>query len=815
VNPHALLPSVTVPPPADGRMQRIGRFELKQVLGRGAQATVWLAHDPRLDRDVALKRLDPAADSVALRQWLHEARAVSRLNHPNIVPLFEADQHDGVTYLVFELVSGKTLDELMRPRVPMPARDAVRLMLGVVDALAAAHGQGIVHRDLKPSNVLVGGDGRARVMDFGIAARIDAGADGLIVGTPGYMSPEAARGEAQATTMDVFADGAVLGELLCGRRLLQEPDPQRWLRRVQCEPLELPLQPHLDDSLRAIVHRAVARDPAHRFDSAQVLRDTLANWLQPAPQAGAPGDAAGHGTLEFLLRRMRHRSDFPALSESVMRIQRVASSDSESLASLCAEILKDVALTNKLLRVVNTAHFGPSSGAGISTISRAVSLVGFAGIRNMAMSLVWLEHMQDRSHAVRLQHEFLRALMAGTLASELAASTSESEHAFVASMFQGLGRLLAEFYLPEEALQIREQLNVDGTVATASRREAVAAQVLGLSYEALGVGVARTWGLPEALLHCMRAAPAEPPSRPAAGGERQHWLGCAANAMTDALLEGEDEGAERRLRNAAKKHARVLGLALNDMQGAVARARERMGVVAHALSLHVAPASPTHRLLLGTQESTQRLDPSPTPHAVQATIRAERPPIAGHDSVALAAPQASAAEQLAAGMHDITDAMVADDFKLDEVLRMVLETMYRGLRFQRVVFCLRDARADALTGRFGLGTHSAAVAQVFRVPLRAAQSARADLFAAVCRKGADTLIPDARAIAIATRLPAWYRQHVNAPAFMLLPMMLKDAPLALIYADMAESCRMDIDEKVLALLRTLRNQALMAFKQAA
>ena len=119
--------------------RRLGRFELLRELGRGAQAQVWLAHDPRLDREVALKLLDPNADADAVSQWLHEARAVSRLTHPNIVPVFEADEHEGQSYLVFEFVDGPTLSAARRSQPLMPAREAVQLLLGVLDALAAAH----------------------------------------------------------------------------------------------------------------------------------------------------------------------------------------------------------------------------------------------------------------------------------------------------------------------------------------------------------------------------------------------------------------------------------------------------------------------------------------------------------------------------------------------------------------------------------------------------------------------------------------------------------------------------------------------------
>ena len=164
------------------------------------------------------------------------------------------------------------------------------------------------------------------------------------------------------------------------------------------------------------------------------------------------------------MRRMRHKSDFPALSESVLRIQSMASSDTESVGSVTNQILKDVALTNKLLRVVNSAHYGHSGS--INTVSRAVSLVGFNGIRNMALSLMLLEHMQDKSHAVQLKEEFIRSLLAGTVGAELCVGSYDAEEAFIGAMFQNMGRLLTQFYFPQEAQEVRKLLRFDQTATT-------------------------------------------------------------------------------------------------------------------------------------------------------------------------------------------------------------------------------------------------------------------------------------------------------------------------------------------------------------
>ena len=793
-----------------------GRFELTRVLGEGAQATVWLGFDARLEREVAVKLMhaDAAADPVAVSQWLQEARSVSRLTHPNIVPVFEADVHEMQPYLVFEYVPGPTLAQHLKARGALPAHEAVALMLGVLDALHAAHSAGVVHRDLKPSNILVDSAGRARVMDFGIAARLhDPGKLDQIVGTPGYMSPEATQGGLPTATMDVFSAGLVLVELLSGSRLLQERDPYRAMHRVASEDLLLPegLSSETDDALRTLLLRAIEREPARRWPNAAALRDALQAWLAPVPAAGDASAAAGwnqggsNGTLDFLLRRMRHKSDFPALSDSVARIQRVANGENESLASLSGEILKDVALTNKLLRLVNSAQFS-SAGGTISTVSRAVALVGFAGIRNMAMSLVLLEHMHDKAQANQLKEEFLRSLMAGMLASELGAKARDSEEAFIGAMFQNLGRLLTEYYFPEEARQVRGIVAGSGPAGAGVGEEAASVSVLGLSFEALGLGIAKVWGLPATLRGCMRKPRGEPPVRePTEAAERLRWLTFAANQIADTLLRCEPEQSRARVAEVAQRYARTLGVDVVRIEAAAEMAQQRLAQMAQAMNLQVSPQSPARRLFAAPASQTEaatlvHAHDSLVPHSLQATV-----------TLAHQAPRSAlenASEVLTAGIQDITNSMV-EDFKLNDVLRMVLETMYRALGFRRIVFCLRDAKTDTLTGRFGLGEGAEAVAASFKVPLKAG----ADLFTVVCVKGADTLITDATVAHIEARLPAWYRKSANAPAFLLLPMHLRGAPFALIYADKAVAGGIELGQKELSLLRTLRNQAVMAFKQ--
>ena len=827
---------------------RVGRFLLRHELGRGAQATVWCAYDERLDREVALKLLRADADSTAVSQWLHEARAVSGLSHPNIVPVFEADASQGQSFLVFELVRGPTLAELVRQRGPLPAREAATLVLGVLQALSAAHQQGIVHRDLKPSNILVDAGGRPRVMDFGIAARVSDKGDGSIVGTPGYLSPEAARGMAPMPRMDVFSAGVLLAELLSGGRLLRESDPHRAIQRVQDEDLTLPLTVVADDGLRSVVNRALARDPLLRYPDAAEFATALSAWLNPEARidpgaAPALAQTQASGTLEFLLRRMRQRSDFPALSDAVARIQRITASDSHSLNSLADEILKDVALTQKLLRLVNSAHYAArgDSGDGVSTVSRAVALIGFTGIRDLALSLVLVEHMKDKGQAEHLKREFLRALTAAQLASALAGRGSEHEEAFLAAMFHRLGQLLANYYFPDEAQQVRERLagHLGDSDARAAREQTLAEAELGIRYDALAVGVAKSWGLPQSMQHCMTARAGAPSQRALApGAARLRGLALAADELaSDLLADGAAEQWPQRLKQVSQRHGRALGLKLADFRDAATWAESQLAELVPMLGLHLhrpvhstatTPGDDTSTLPGTLPGSATRTMPGVTPGPVLAACcdlpLAMPVPVtpAPLQPVVAASPVANPSHgiganprqaMLAAGILDVTQTMAASHFALNAVLRMVLETMVRALGLQRVLMCLRDPQHRALQGRFGLGDQVATLAPHFHIPLAASAAPTQNLFSAVCLKGADTLIADALAPAMLKRLPDWYRSQVAAPSFLLLPLMQKGAPFAMIYADVATPGGLVLDAQDLSLLRTLRNQAVIAFGQ--
>jgi len=542
-----------------------------------------------------------------------------------------------------------------------------------------------------------------------------------------------------------------------------------------------------------------------------------ASGQTPDEQIATP-DAARDEVLGALLQRMRGKSDFPALSESVCRIQSMATSERESVGSVTNEILKDVALTNKLLRLVNSANY--ARGGSVGTVSRAVSLVGFNGIRNMALSLVLLDHMQDKVNAHLLREEFLRALMAGSIASELGATQVEGEEAFIGALFQNLGRMLAQFYFPEEAASIRGLVNATHDPVS---EEVASKRVLGLSFEALGLGVSKAWGLPESIQRCIVKPAGEPPMHPAKDPHSNlRWGVRAANEMADAMLHADVAVVDVRLAQVGRRYARSLGLSVDQMQRATVAAREKLTELAQAMEIIVQPDSLAANLLSPT--SYPASEPDAQPSAYGETLRANElratepvesaaaaPVDPPDDRVKTVAASDQVAQTLTAGIQDVTNAMV-EDFKLSDILRMILEAMFRALDFQRVVFCLRDPKTDTLTGRFGLGAGVEGVVKTFSVYL--GPSKVPDLFATICSRGADTLISDASDPRIAARLPAWYGDAYHAPTFLILPLQLKGKPFGLIYADKADRSSLLLSEKELSLLRTLRNQAVMAFKQS-
>jgi len=789
--------------------KKIGRFELRGELGRGAQSTVWLGFDPQLQREVAIKtvhltRPDPAQNKVLL----DEARMVGQLRHPNIVPIFEAGEEGGDLYLVFEYVPGKTLADFLHDSGALTPVRAVTLLRPILDAIAQAHAQGIIHRDLKPSNILLDENGTPRVMDFGIAARIGSASDDLeeYTGTPAYMAPEYVERREVGERTDVFAAGLILFELLSGRRAVSGDNIFQVMHRIANEDIRLPAGMAVDEPLAAILHKALARDPALRYQSARQFADALDSYLDPDDELQAGGDTR-QSTLDFLLRRMRHKSDFPALSESVSAINKIANSETESISKLSNTILKDFALTNKILRLVNSAYFRPAGGGSISTVSRAVIVLGFEAVRNIAITVLLFEHLQNKSNANQLKEDFLRANLAGILAKDISATAQmrDLEQTFICSLFHSLGRLLTQFYFPDESEEIRRIIEQKG-----SKEDSAALQVLGISFEDMGIAVARQWGFPPLIVGSMRRLPSGPVKKATTQEDRLRLLSGYSNELCDVIAQATPEAREREMKKTMARFADAVSLDLKEVQQTVQRAVEEVAEFARIIHLNLQQTTFGRQMRQFARHAGGASAESGEVDTMDGTLLRDSDPLAGAggESDAAEGRQVDAQSVLTAGIQDISNTLV-DGFKLNDILRIILETMYRAMGFKRVVLCIRDAKAGVMQGRFGFGPEANEVAKAFRFPL----SFTPDIFHAATSKGVDILISDINDPKIAERIPEWYRKAVPAHSFVLFPLNIKGNPVALIYADRDEPGGIEIPEKELSLLRTLRNQAILAIKQ--
>jgi len=303
---------------------KIWRFRLEKQLARGGMGSVWAARDERLDREVALKLLphvlvnEPSAE----RRFDREARAMARLQHPNVVGIFDVGTFDpGVgeelPYLVMELIRGRSLNDLLEDG-PMPPRLAARVVEQVALALAAAHAVGVIHRDLKPSNVMVGDGGHVTVLDFGLARLAHRSGEtpietltspGMVLGSCPYMAPEQALGKEVTASSDVFSCGAVLYETLSGKRAFDGPTPMRVLQAVvqsDYRPLA-DVAPETPQDLIAVVQRCLEKDPNRRYRSSVDLARDLAIFqgTDEVSLAEAPTVAISSAKLQAVTVRRR------------------------------------------------------------------------------------------------------------------------------------------------------------------------------------------------------------------------------------------------------------------------------------------------------------------------------------------------------------------------------------------------------------------------------------------------------------------------------------------------------------------------------
>lgn len=505
--------------------------------------------------------------------------------------------------------------------------------------------------------------------------------------------------------------------------------------------------------------------------------------------------------LETVLARLRDCSGFPTLSSTISDINRAVVSNSHSANQLTQVILRDASLTTKLLQLVNSVTYGQYQGR-IRTISKAVLILGFDTVRNAAMSLMMLEFSRGRAQEKSLQDELIGAFFASVLAKPLSQRLhlANSEEAVICTMFQSLGRMLVTFFLFEEGRRVRQLIETGMTEDQAAR------EVLGISYRDLAVGVAEHWNFPERLLEGMRRMAAKDFGPPETDIARLKVAANLAHDLYSVAIQQNDTERSAALETLSKRYAAAIKIDGKELLATIDQGLKEISERATTLNLPIAHSPTLDSIRVWTGGSA----PSEGAGCDAAETDPLMADVAALNAIENDATHAAVDTQqvLSAGIRDVTETLTGE-FALNDVLQMVLETMYRGMSFTRTLIFIRDSRAGTMRARFGFGADIERILPKCQFPLAFAP----DVFHVALDKGVDIAIENSAKIA--DRIPAWHRQAMNATSFLLLPVMMKNQAIGLLYADSDRADTMQIDAEMLGLLRTLRSQVVLAFKHSA
>ncbi|MEM8983786.1 MAG: HDOD domain-containing protein, partial [Pseudomonadota bacterium] len=443
---------------------KIDRFEIVRLLGKGSQGSVFLANDPNLGRKVAIKVISATAPELAADQTGAaplEGRISSQLRHPNIVAIHDAGESEHGTYMVFEFVEGETLRERISRLGPLTIAEATPIIRQVLDALGTAHKMQFVHLDLNPRNILMDTNGVPRVMDFGLSKHVENTPrnSSTATGTLRYMAPEHFTGHPLGPYTDVFALGSTFFELVTGRHAMDATTIALVMKQIQTQDADLTRITELEhgEAFARFLRGALERDIEGRYSCGSTMGDAFDLFLR---ETGLEADAHASNsnvTVEFLMRRMQRKQDFPTVSKTLLDINRLTGDDVQVSADKLANVvLRDFALTNKILKLANSPVYG-NRATEVTSISQAIVLMGVSQIRMIANSLTVFGHLRGNNAPVDLKDSMVRSLLAGMIARHIAKESRlrGAEEAFIYGMFQNLGEPLSIYYFNEEWLEIR------------------------------------------------------------------------------------------------------------------------------------------------------------------------------------------------------------------------------------------------------------------------------------------------------------------------------------------------------------------------
>jgi HD-like signal output (HDOD) protein len=677
---------------------------------------------------------------------------------------------------------------------------------GMLSGVDQVHRRGIVHRDLKPANVILSKDGVPKIMDFGIASVLSRPGkkDAPLIGTPRYMAPEYIADKNIGTQADVFALGAMLFEMVTGKRAFRGKTQGELLVNVTQKPVPAPstINSEIGERLDAIILKALEKDPQRRFGTAGEMLVALLDYREHVDRKQELTETS-QGTVDFLLRRIRHKSDFPALSESIRTLNRLVASEEEDVSRLASAILRDFALTNKILKVVNSAYYSRFAGK-IGTISRAIVVLGVQPIRSIAASLIFFEHLHNKSQLVKLKDEVASALFAAALARQAALEQGleDPEEGFLCGMLHNLGQILVTYYLHDESEEIRRLIKEEGI-----KEEQAQIRILGVSCREIGIAIAKQWNFPGTITDSMARVDPAKEGTPKTAGQKRQLIAAFSNEAAKVIGESapEDDAPVTAL---LENYSSAWDMGRSKFKGMVGGARQEFSELTSGMAAKEEQSSYISNYVKTeeeTEEATQSQDEDVTATLVLEDSEPTSETQEEETVIAEQTPEIDREAVLTEGLQEVTATLMEPQHNLNQVFNVVLETIYRALPLQRILLSLLDTRSNQFVGRLGFGQDIEELIEKFRFPAKY----QPDIFHAALKNGVDLYIANTDDKKIKDNIPKWYGAVPNVKSFLVFPLIVNSKPLGLIYADHAAPQGVELRGNQLNLIKALRNQIVL------
>lgn len=520
-----------------------------------------------------------------------------------------------------------------------------------------------------------------------------------------------------------------------------------------------------------------------------------------------------NATAQQLLNDISKVRDFPALSQVISEVNRISSSENSSTGELTEAILKDASLTNKLLRIVNSAIFSQfTDGRQINTVSRAIVILGYDIVRDTALALMLFEHLNNHAQAIELKGEAVESFFCGIIGRALAnrAGMHNGEEVFICALLRNLGRMMCRLHFYERSKEVDHLIDKENlTEAAASQR------VFGMSYDKFGLAIGHMWNMPGELLQGMKPLPTNVPIKaPANDQQRMRIFVSMALEIYAGLRNAPPEEMQDAIKELSKKYGQAVHIPPKGLIDLLYESSQAMERESHILEIDVRSSKLMRRLLADKAKPGVDKGKSDTntarPGGDKTKLSEDKK--VNEDYLGEIAATSSGDDPtflLIEGMQDLTSMMLGD-FKPTELLQVTAELFYRSGQFDHVLISTISASGKELIGRIGFGPNADQMKKHLHLTLEFSP----DVFHAALSKNVDILISDTQAENIRNRIPVWYCEHFDARSFLLLPISMGSRTVGLIYCDrQAES--LALPPQTLNLVKALRNQVSLALRQRA